>query len=48
MVPYPVRWICVYVLEREREGERGRESEEEVRRVYVCEVLMVKKVASVT
>ena len=45
MVPYPIRWICVGV--REREGEGG-ESEEEGGRECVCEDLMVKKVANVT
>ena len=41
MVPYPIRWICVCVRER----DRGRESEEEGG--SVCEDLMVKKVANV-
>ena len=44
MVPYPIRWICVCVLER---GGR-RESEEEEGRESVYEDLMVKKVANVT
>ena len=44
MVPYPIRWTCVCVRER----ERGRESEEQGGRECVCEDLMVKKVANVT